>query len=276
MKGQTEEVAVYLRFKKKNTTQTSVEGWNSLCGLFVADSLTICKCMCFKIKHIFSVFRGKSQSNSLPVTHAIGLSWHQGLFRVRWRKLHLQGVGCFSWIFFFFCQCKPKYKRILCSARVRGPGSRPAGLRWQPVHTPGPCGSTQHGDGGTLTEPGPRHGLLRGPASSCLVASPRELTRFLNLFLTAEQWWGFIHTWSVVLFLWYEQVPAKSVGCRPPPLHSPPWVQLSKLQAVLNLGTFRFVVSVCWSVYKAPTPLLWYSWQEFLLKKFLKSSYYLS
>lgn len=99
MKGQTEEVAVYLRFKKKNTTQTSVEGWNSLCGLFVADSLTICKCMCFKIKHIFSVFRGKSQSNSLPITHAIGLSWHQGLFRVRWRKLHLQGVGCFSWIF---------------------------------------------------------------------------------------------------------------------------------------------------------------------------------
>lgn len=58
MKGQTEEVAVYLRLKKK-TTQTSVEGWNSLCGLFVADSLTICKCMCFKIKHVFFSVQGK-------------------------------------------------------------------------------------------------------------------------------------------------------------------------------------------------------------------------
>lgn len=50
MKGQTEEVAVYLCLKKP---QTSVQGWNSLCGLFVADSLSICKCVCFKIKHSF-------------------------------------------------------------------------------------------------------------------------------------------------------------------------------------------------------------------------------
>lgn len=48
MKGQTEEVVVYLCLKKP---QTSVEGWNSLCGLFVADSLSICAC--FKIKHSF-------------------------------------------------------------------------------------------------------------------------------------------------------------------------------------------------------------------------------
>lgn len=123
MKGQTEEVAVYLRFKKKNTTQTSVEGWNSLCGLFVADSLTICKCMCFKIKHIFSVFRGKSQSNSLPVTHAIGLSWHQGLFRVRWRKLHLQGVGCFSWIFFFFVNANQNTKGFCAQQESEVPGA---------------------------------------------------------------------------------------------------------------------------------------------------------
>lgn len=151
MKGQTEEVAVYLRFKKKNTTQTSVEGWNSLCGLFVADSLTICKCMCFKIKHIFSVFRGKSQSNSLPVTHAIGLSWHQGLFRVRWRKLHLQGVGCFSWIFLSmqtkiqkdFVLSKGQRSReracraevTACShARPQGPAVAPSTGWWHPPH----------------------------------------------------------------------------------------------------------------------------------------------
>lgn len=50
MKRQTEEVAVYLHLKKP---QPSVEGWNSLCGLFVAGSLSICKCMRFKIKHKF-------------------------------------------------------------------------------------------------------------------------------------------------------------------------------------------------------------------------------
>lgn len=210
------------------------------------------------------MFRGKSQSNSLPGTHAISLSWHRGLFRVRWRKLHLQGAGCFSWI---FVNANLNTKGFCAQQGSEGPGAGLPGHddSWLSRPAPGPCGSTQRGDGGALPEPGPKHGLLRGPAGSRLIASPSELTHFLNLFLTTELWWGFIHTPSVVFLLWYEQVPAKSLGCRLPPLHSPWWVQLSKLQAVLNLGTFRFVVSVCWqSVYKAPTPLLWNSWQEFL------------
>lgn len=76
------------------------------------------------------MFCGKSQSNSLPLTHAISLSWHQGLLRVCWRRLDLQRAGFLSGI---FCPCKQNCERLCTQQRPKGPR---AALHWQPVSWP--------------------------------------------------------------------------------------------------------------------------------------------